>query len=123
VRAALARLAASAAAEAPVTLRYVDPTTGAPPLPTMGAEAQWLRPGERTRADRTTVSRVYHVIEGHGLSRVGETQLAWAPGDTFVAPPWHFTDHANSGDGPACLFQFNDEPVLRALALLQEESR
>jgi hypothetical protein len=53
--------------------------TGAPPLPTMGAEAQWLRPGERTRADRTTVSRVYHVIEGHGLSRVGETQLAWAP--------------------------------------------
>jgi gentisate 1,2-dioxygenase len=73
VRAALARLAASAAAEAPVTLRYVDPTTGAPPLPTMGAEAQWLRPGERTRADRTTVSRVYHVIEGHGLSRVGET--------------------------------------------------
>ena len=116
-------LAASAAAEAPVTLRYVDPTTGAPPLPTMGAEAQWLRPGERTRADRTTVSRVYHVIEGHGLSRVGETQLAWAPGDTFVAPPWHFTDHANSGDGPACLFQFNDEPVLRALALLQEESR
>ena len=29
--------------EAPVTLRYVDPTTGAPPLPTMGAEAQWLR--------------------------------------------------------------------------------
>jgi gentisate 1,2-dioxygenase len=66
---------------------------------------------------------VYHVIEGRGQSRVGETQLAWAPGDTFVAPPWHFTDHANGGDGPACLFQFNDEPVLRALALLQEESR
>ena len=123
VRAALVRLAAGAAADAAVTLRYVDPTTGAPPLPTMGAEAQWLRPGERTRADRTTVSRVYHVIEGHGQSRVGETKLAWAPGDTFVAPPWHFAEHANQGDGPACLFQFNDEPVLRALALLQEESR
>ena len=100
VRAALARLAAGAAADAPVTLRYVDPTTGAPPLPTMGAEAQWLRPGERTRADRTTASRVYHVIEGHGQSRVGETTLAWAPGDTFVAPPWHFADHANQRRRP-----------------------
>ena len=101
--------------DAPVTLRYVDPTTGAPPLPTMGAEAQWLqRPGERTRADRTTASRVYHVIEGHGQSRVGETLLTWAPGDTFVAPRGTSPTTPISGDGRACLFQFNDEPVLRA---------
>ena len=96
---------------------------GAPPLPTMGAEAQWLRRGERTHADRTTASRIYHVIEGHGQSRVGESVLAWGPGDTFVAPPWHYTDHDNRGAAPACLFSFNDEPVMRALGLLQEETR
>lgn len=31
--------------------------------------------------------------------------------------------HANGGDHPACPFQFNDQPALRALGLLQEETR
>jgi gentisate 1,2-dioxygenase len=30
--------------------------------------------------------------------------------------------HANGAGEPACLFQFNDEPVLRALGLFQEET-
>jgi gentisate 1,2-dioxygenase len=123
VRAALARLAATAAPETPVTLRYVDPTSGGAPLPTMGAEAHWLRPGERTRGERRTTSRIFHVIEGQGQSRVGEHVLAWERGDTFVAPPWHWLEHEHRGAEPACLFQFDDEPVLRALGLWQEERR
>jgi gentisate 1,2-dioxygenase len=123
VRAALQRLAATAAPETPVTLRYVDPTSGGAPLPTMGAEAQWLRPGERTRGDRRTTSRIFHVLEGQGQSRVGDHVLGWERGDTFVAPPWHWLDHANAGAEPACLFEFDDEPVLRALGLWQEEHR
>jgi gentisate 1,2-dioxygenase len=123
VRAALARLAGTAPAEAAVTLRYVDPTTGRPPLPTMGAEAQWLRAGERTRGDRRTTSRIFHVIEGRGQSRIGESVLAWETGDTFVAPPWHWLEHEQRGTGPACLFQYNDEPVLQALGLWHEEHR
>ena len=63
------------------------------------------------------------MIEGRGQSRVGESVLAWEPGDTFVAPPWHWLEHEQGGDGPACLFEFNDEPVLQALALLQDERR
>jgi gentisate 1,2-dioxygenase len=123
VRAALERLAVTAAPEAPVTLRYVDPTTGGAPLPTMGAEAHWLRPGEHTRGERRTTSRIFHVIEGRGQSRVGERLLAWERGDTFVAPPWHWLEHEHRGDGPACLFQFDDEPVLRALGLWQDDRR
>ncbi len=121
VRAALAAMAASAPADQPVILRYVNPRTGASPLPTMGAEAQWLRPGERTARTRRTTSAVFHVVEGSGESRVGETTLAWERGDTFVAPPWHWVSHANASVSPACLFQFNDEPALRALGLFQEE--
>jgi gentisate 1,2-dioxygenase len=49
--------------------------------------------------------------------------LAWERGDTFVAPPWHWLDHENLTGEPACLFQFDDEPVLRALGLWQDESR
>jgi gentisate 1,2-dioxygenase len=104
-----------------VTRAYLT-ITGAPPLPTMGANAHWLRPGERARAGRSTASRVFHVIEGRGCSRVGEAELTWERGDTFVAPPWHWIEHDNgSGGEPACLFSFDDEPAIRALGLWQEE--
>ena len=123
VRRALEALAATAPAAHPVILQYVNPKTGAPPLTTMAAEAQWLRAGEQTRGDRRTTSRVFHVVEGRGESRVGEQALTWEQGDTFVAPPWHWLEHRNlTPNGPACLFQFNDEPVLRALGLWQEEA-
>jgi gentisate 1,2-dioxygenase len=122
VRPALQALAATTPAGQPVIRRYVNPRTGAPPLATMAAEAQWLRAAEHTRADRRTVSRVFHVIEGRGESRVGEETLPWEQGDTFVAPPWHWLEHRNlTPDAPACLFQFNDEPVLRALGLWHED--
>lgn len=122
VRRALATMAATAPASEPVALRYVNPRTGSAPLATMGAEAHWLRPGERTRAERRTASAVFHVIEGEGESRLGETTFAWSPGDTFAAPPWTWVVHANaSRTAPACLFQFNDEPAVRALGLWAEE--
>jgi gentisate 1,2-dioxygenase len=123
VRRALATLADGAPVDDPVTLAYVTPTTGAPPLATMGADAHWLRPAERARAGRSTASRVFHVIEGHGESRIGDAKLTWEAGDTFVAPPWHWIEHDNGSAGdPACLFSFNDEPALRALRLWHEEA-
>ena len=123
VRAALAVMAPNAPDKAPVVLRYVNPVTGAPPLPTMGCEAQWLREGETTRAERRTASAIYHVIEGRGETRVGEATLAWEAGDVFVAPPWHWVEHRNGSDrAPACLFQFSDEPAVRALGLYREEA-
>jgi gentisate 1,2-dioxygenase len=123
VRRALATLADGAPVDDPVTLSYVTPTTGAPPLATMGADAHWLRPAERARAGRSTASRVFHVIEGHGESRIGDAKLTWEAGDTFVAPPWHWIEHDNGSAGdPACLFSFNDEPALRALRLWHEEA-
>jgi len=123
VRRALAGMATRAPAGQPVALRYVNPKTGASPLATMGCEAEWLRPGAMTRVARSTASRVFHVIEGGGESRIGETSLAWEQGDTFVAPPWHWIEHRNSASAPACLFEFNDEPAVRALGLWCEERR
>jgi gentisate 1,2-dioxygenase len=123
VRAALERMAESAPPGTAVVLRYVNPTTGAPPLATMGCEAQWLRPGERTRAERRTASAVFHVIEGRGESRVGDAVLTWEAGDCFVAPPWQWIEHRNASvSSPAALFHLNDEPAVRALGLWQEET-
>ncbi len=122
MRRVLEGLAATTPRGRPVTRAYVTPT-GAPPLATLGAEAHWLRPRETARAGRSTAGRVFHVIEGGGRSRIGETELTWEPGDTFVAPPWHWIEHENGAGEPACLFSFNDEPAVRALGLWQEESR
>jgi len=120
-RRALEGLAATTPTNRPVTRAYRT-LTGGPPLPTMGADAHWLRPGEQARAGRSTASRVFHVIEGRGRSRIGETELTWERGDTFVAPPWHWIEHDNgSTTEPACLFSFNDEPAVRALGLWHEE--
>ena len=124
VRKALAAMAATAPADLPVVLRHVNPRSGTWPLPTMGSEAQWLRPGETTRAERRTGSGVFHVVEGHGESRIGDSDIAWEQGDCFVAPSWHWIEHRNgSASAPACLFHLTDEPVLTALGLWREEVR
>jgi gentisate 1,2-dioxygenase len=124
VRQALTTLAASAPEGMPVVLRYVNPTTGQPPLRTMGAEAHLVRPNTRTRPERRTSCAVYHVIEGDGESRVGSAALVWGPGDTFVVPACSWVEHRNtSRSEPAYLVQYNDEPAVRALGLFDEESR
>ena len=123
VRQTLDSMARSAPASQPVTFAYLTPGTGAPPLRTLGAEAHWLRPRERARSGRSTASRVFHVIEGRGASTIGDANLTWETGDTFVAPPWYWIEHDNaSAGGPACLFSFNDEPALRALGLWHAET-
>ena len=73
-------------------------------------------------AARRTVSAVCHVIEGRGETRVGDTVLTWEAGDCFAVPPWQWIEHRNLTGAPACLFQMNDEPALRALGLWREES-
>ena len=124
VRQGLAAMASGTPASKPAILRYVNPTTGAPALPTLGCEAQWLRPGEATPVERCTSSAVFHVIEGRGETRIGDTSISWEQGDTFVLPPWHWFEHRNpAARTVACLFQFNDEPALRALGLWREEIR
>ena len=120
-RGALARLAETAPGKTPVVLRFVNPRTGGPPLATMGAEALWVRPGEPTVETRRTSSAIFHVIEGAGTSHVGTATIAWEQGDTFVAPPWHWVRH-ETRQAPACLFSFDDEPVVRALGLWMEET-
>jgi gentisate 1,2-dioxygenase len=124
VRRALADMAAGSPATNPAILRFVNPATGAPPLATIGCESQWLRPGESTTFQRRTASAVFHVIEGRGETRVGDTAIGWEQGDTFVVPPWHWFGHRNPAARiPACLFQFNDEPAVRSLGLWSEETR
>ncbi len=117
-RALLAAEAGDGAQTGMTTLDYVNPLTGGPVTPTIGCRASVLQPGRASRRGRETASGVVHVVEGHGVSVIGDTEVAWSRGDIFVVPGWAEAVHANDDDSePAMLFTVTDEPVLRALGL------
>ena len=104
-----------------IIMEYVNPSTGGPVLPTMGAYLQLLREGEHTRAHRHVASTVYHVAEGGGYSVINGERFDWEEGDTFVVPTWAWHEHA-SEQGEAVLFSFSDRPILQALGLDREQA-
>jgi gentisate 1,2-dioxygenase len=106
-----------------VMLNYVNPVSGGPVMQTIGASMQMLRPGERTCAHRHTGSFVYQVARGRGFSVINGKRFDWSERDIFVVPSWAWHEHGNSSDGDdACLFAFNDLPVMQALGLYREQA-
>ncbi len=103
-------------------LKYINPLTGGPTLPTMSCWIQMLRPGERTQAHRHTSTTIYHVFRGSGTTVINGAAFHWEKGDTFIVPLWSWHEHANrSSKEEAILFSLHDEPVLRAFGLYREE--
>ncbi|MDQ1760990.1 cupin domain-containing protein [Achromobacter aegrifaciens] len=106
-----------------ILLEYVNPATGGPVMPTIGASMQLLRPGEHTKAHRHTGSFIYQVAKGSGYSIIDGKRYDWTERDIFCVPSWAIHEHVNlSPNDDACLFSFNDLPVMRALALYREEA-
>jgi len=105
-----------------VALEYCDPTTGAAIMPSLGCWLQMLRPGEATLAHRHTSSAVYFVINGSGVTKVGDVEMTWGPRDCFAIPNWSWHNHRNvSATDEAILFSVNDIPLVRQLGLYREE--
>ena len=100
-------------------LRYVNPATGASPMPTIGAFAQRLPAGFETRPVRSTDGTVHVCLEGEGEVSVDGQRWTFEPNDVFVVPSWHALQlHARRD---ALLFSFSDRPVQQALGLWREE--
>jgi gentisate 1,2-dioxygenase len=124
-RAALAQLSKDADTDPwfGTALRYTNPLTGGPPMPTIGAWLQWLKPGFTTRAWRSTAGTVYSVVEGRALATLQRGDVVWrfelAPKDHFVLPPWHTLQLR--AEEACVLFAYNDAPPQRAAGLFREE--
>jgi gentisate 1,2-dioxygenase len=99
-------------------LRYVNPATGASPMPTIGAFAQRLPAGFETKPVRATDGTVHVCLEGRGEVRVGEHSWRFEESDVFVVPSWHPLQLR--ADRDAVLFSFSDRPVQQALGLWRE---
>ncbi len=97
-------------------LTYVNPFTGGPVMPTIGASMHLLTSGMRTRAHRDTANRLFHVAQGRGYSILDGQRFEWEKGDSFCVPTWCWQEHA-AGSEDAILFEANDRPVLDSLAL------
>ena len=102
-------------------MRFINPTTGGAPMPTIGAFMQLLPKGFHGAAYRATDSTVYTAVEGHGTTRVGDTTYEWGPRDVFVVPSWAWTTHDAAEE--AVLFSFSDRPAQKALGLWREQVR
>ncbi|HTW84369.1 MAG TPA: cupin domain-containing protein [Candidatus Sulfotelmatobacter sp.] len=85
----------------------------------IGAAAERLSGKTSSPLRRETAGVVYHVYEGHGTTKVGETTLRWERGDTFCVPAWTRYQHTPATD--AYLFRFDDAPVLRAIGAYRSE--
>jgi gentisate 1,2-dioxygenase len=100
-------------------LRYVNPATGASPMPTIGAFAQWLPKGFETRPVRATDGTVVVCLEGAGEVKVGAQTWHIQANDVFVVPSWQALQLR--ADQDALLFSFSDRPVQQALGLWREQ--
>jgi gentisate 1,2-dioxygenase len=100
-------------------MKFINPLTGAPAMPTMGAFMQLLPARFRSRAYRSTDATVYSVVEGTGRVDIGGQRFAFEPRDTFVVPSWQHVSIET--DGECVLFSYSDRPAQAALGLWREE--
>jgi gentisate 1,2-dioxygenase len=99
--------------------RFVNPATGASPMPTIGAFAQWLPAGFETKPYRSTDGTVVVCLEGEGEASVGDLRWRFAANDVFVVPSWHTLQLHAARD--ALLFSYSDRPVQQVLGLWREQ--
>ena len=100
-------------------LRFVNPATGASPMPTIGAFAQRLPAGFATLPYRSTDGTVYVCLEGAGRATINGQAFDFLENDVFVVPPWH---ELRLEAGPdTILFSYSDRPIQQALGLWREQ--
>jgi len=110
-----------------VLLRYANPLTGGPTMPTIDCHVQLIPPGAKLVPHRHTGTTIYHVVRGQGTSVVGKTRadgetLVWGTRDCFFVPSWSWHEHWNESSEAAILFSVTDRPVLERIGLFREDA-
>jgi gentisate 1,2-dioxygenase len=100
---------------------YADPRTGGPTLATLSCDITRLRPGWSGAAHRHVHATTYNVLSGSGRTTIGDVEISWKPGDTFVVPIWAWHRHENLGAEEALLFGVDDSPIHLALGFARQE--
>ncbi len=103
-----------------ILMQYSNPLTGGHVMQTMGAAIQLLPAGFKGKAHKHTGSFVYQCAKGKGFTIINGQRFDWKERDIFCVPSWAWHEHHNlSETEDACLFNFNDLPVIEGLGLFQ----
>ena len=105
-----------------VFMHYSNPMTGGHVMQTMGASMQLLPAGFKGKAHKHTGSFVFQCAKGKGYSVINGKRFDWKERDIFCVPSWAWHEHHNASETEdACLFNFNDLPVIESLGLFQSK--
>src|SRR5262244_3921111 len=99
-------------------VRYANPITGGPVLPTMGANLALLPKGFKGEPYRSTDGTIFVCVEGQGTTTIDGKPYEWGPKDVFVVPPWKQYAHAAAKE--SVLFSISDRPAQEALGIWRE---
>lgn len=99
-------------------IKYLNPLTGDWAIPTMATNMRLLPEGFSTKPYRSTDATIFVVVEGSGVSRIGDTEFDWAEHDVFIAPSWSLQEHRASRE--SVLFSYSDRAVQEKLHLWRE---
>ena len=99
-------------------VRYANPITGGPVLPTMGANLALLPKGFKGEPYRSTDGTIFVCVEGQGTTTVDGKPFEWGPKDVFVVPPWKRYSHDAAKE--SVLFSISDRPAQEALGIWRE---
>ena len=102
-------------------MRYANPITGGPVLPTMGANLALLPKGFTGEPYRSTDGTIFVCVEGQGTTTIDGKALEWGPNDVFVVPPWK--RYAHNAAKESVLFSISDRPAQEALGIWREGHR
>jgi gentisate 1,2-dioxygenase len=106
-----------------ITLRFVNPATGASVFPTLDYGAQLLRPGEATGWKRETANAFYIVLEGEGTTELAGGRFEWRTNDLFVVPNFLWRRHINRGPRDAVLYLCSDRPLFEKIGQYRAQGR
>jgi gentisate 1,2-dioxygenase len=106
-----------------ITLRFVNPATGASVFPTLDYSAQLLRPGEATGWKRETANAFSIVLDGEGTTEIAGHPVDWATNDLFVVPNFLWRRHINKGPRDAILYQCTDRPLFEKIGQYRAQGR
>lgn len=103
-------------------IRYTNPVDGGSVLPTIDCYALELNGTQPTIPARGTYNAIIAVLEGEGVSKVGDKEFHWKENDIFTVPHWNWTSHT-SKTKKSRLFVMTDREVLARLGYLVEEKQ
>ena len=119
VDAVRALVASPAAPDGSREVRYSNPLTGGPSMDLIDSTLLQLESGKSTRKYKSSAAAMCFVVEGHGVSQIGEKTIEWSPHDVFTMPANLWASHQAKG-GTARIFQVSTREIYRRLGLFTE---